>query len=133
MNIFFYKNKVVIRNINDDFDLLHILIKQINMNYYYSNNGLNEGCKYKLYYGEYKYIKDFYNLMVSCCKIYKYNAYKKRLLIIGNIIYDTMYSFFIYNKYHKIDNIKKYEYMIQNISSRKRFNCRDFYKIYSFI
>jgi len=112
----------------------------------------------KGYYFQYlnKYINLEYILSLdeSTCIVYKKNGYKylkykkdsyyqiiknedlikSREFNIIHIKYDIIYySYFIYIKYYNISNIKDYFYSIDTITSRKLFNCRDYYKIYSFI
>jgi hypothetical protein len=52
--------------------------------------------------------------------------------ILDTKIYTFIYLIFIYIKYFKYININKY-YNFTHISSKKKFNCCDYYKIYSFI
>ena len=64
--------------------------------------------------------------------IYKNFLYKKQMLNIKIIIYNILfYSYFICNKYYTNGNIKNYN--IISITSKKLFNSRDLYKIYSYI
>jgi len=72
----------------------------------------------------------------SSCLIYKNNKDKIRIFIQINPLYKLcLYSYFIYNKYYnKYNNSKYYHYLINDaINEKKLFNCRDFYKIFSFI
>jgi len=95
-------------------------------------------CSYILYYSNmYSYIKMFnmLNYFTYDCyyRINKNSLTKHRMLNTTTIIHDIIYSYFIYNKYYTYSDIKKYFTIQESITSKKRFNCRDFYKIYSYI
>ena len=82
------------------------------------------------FYNNYYYKRFCINC--SYYKIYKNFLCKKRLLNIKINIYDILYySYFIYNKYCSYLNEKGYN--IYTLTSKKIFNCRDYYKIYSYI
>jgi len=103
--------------------------------------GFYEGAQdYYLYYNNnYKYIKQFNKRYISDISgfynLYKNSLLKRRMLIKNNnIIYDIVYSYFIYNKYYNFSNRKEYYFNFNKlINSNKLFNCRDYYKIYSYI
>jgi len=60
----------------------------------------------------------------------KYREFTK----IPSTFYNTLYAFFIYNKYYNIyNNIKHYHMHDDSINYYKLFNCRDLYRIYSYI
>jgi len=158
IKVIFYKNKVIIHNIYNDYNYLHILIQQINMNYYYCiNTCLIKSFNYQLYYNkeDYNCIKYFDNIVEnSYYKLYKNFLYKIKFLFtntnnnlfnfkkgyleflytrysrLGNIFY----LYFIYKKYYVYYyNMKHYHNNLYCIPSKKKFNCRDLYKIFVFI
>ncbi len=86
------------------------------------------------------YNKNGYQYMCSPFNETYYNIFKnnylqkKRRLNIININYIIIYySYFIYIKYYSFSNIKVYININNSITSKKLFNCRDYYKIYSYI
>ena len=120
-----YQINIIIKNIYeymlDDIDKT-LEIKQINnKNYYYTK---------------------IFTLDINQVSIYiinKNNKEKIRNIIKFKKIYPLcLYSYFIYNKYYSRYNNKKKIYAnvfidIDTINEIKLFNCRDLYKIYSFI
>jgi len=135
MKIIFNKNKSLI-NINKFFQTkIGIIIN--NSEYFYCENYM---CCYQFFNKiNYKYLKCFSSTLNSYYKIEKSQIIKLRDINKIYISYNTFYSYFIYNKYFKYVNIKAYYlteislYIINNPSSAKKFNCRDYYKIHSFI
>jgi hypothetical protein len=87
-------------------------------------------------YINYTYGKFFDIICGSGYSIAKNNNKKVRKIIsLPSKFYNTLYAFFIYNKYYTIyKNFKNYN-IIDNsvIYSYKLFNCRDFYRIFTFI
>jgi hypothetical protein len=87
-------------------------------------------------YINYAYGKFFDIIRGSGYSIAKNNNKKVRKIIsLPSKFYNTLYAFFIYNKYYTIyKNFKNYN-IIDNrvIYSYKLFNCRDFYRIFTFI
>jgi hypothetical protein len=57
----------------------------------------------------------------------------RELMKINYTLYNTLYVFFIYTKYYTIFNGKKNYLFLIDIYSKKIFNCRDLYRIISFI
>ena len=108
------------------------IIKYNNVRYFY-NEHLD--CSFNLDSNNYcYYIKYFYTgIYFSFYRIYKNGLLKTNILYINRIKYNTFYSYFIYNKYYTILNRKEYSHNIKSINSKKLFNCRDLYKIYSYI
>ena len=66
--------------------------------------------------------------------IIKKNEIKNRIFMkIPSKCYNTLYAFFIYIKYYNIyDDIKVYN-TLETLCTYKLFNCRDLYRIISFI
>ena len=136
MQIFFINNNVVqtLNSFNDNNKYVVIVIHH-NIIYGYNDN-IN--CYYRLVYNNqnHKYIKFFNIYYDSGYQINKnkntFVYFKKRFFIIQSIIYNFFYSYFIYNKYYNYINTKDY-YNMKTINHLKLFNCRDYYKIYSFI
>ena len=81
------------------------------------------------------YTKFFDEICSSGYKLVKNNNKKFRNFIqIPSIFYNTLYAFFIYNKYYTIyKNFKKYNTLDRLIYSYKLFNSRDLYRIVAFI
>jgi len=150
--IYLYRNKIRIENINKYHNFADIIMEQTNMNYFnYFDNGYNNMLYYES--NSYKYVKNFYR-MLRIYKTYKYIKYDKnflhivgsyyelsknflykhRILNINKKLFDMLYSYFIYNKYYFYYYTEKtYHSKLYSISSKKTFNCRDFYKIVVFI
>jgi len=107
-----------------------LVLKYNNITYYYYVKG--GGCE--IYYNKgFIYNKDFFYLTnYSNFKLFKNYFYKCRMVRIKSIKYNIIYLFFIYNKYYTYGKVKTYDTM-RSISSKKIYNCRDFYKIYSYI
>jgi len=141
MSIIFDINKKIINIIDiSEYKIIYINVSiEYIINYIkYLYNSTSACCK-QIYYDrrDYKYIK-FFDLILesginikkdTICKIIVYNyIYKK---------YNTFYSYFIYNKYYTCTSIEKiyqeYQDIDSSINSFKLFNCRDYYKILSFI
>jgi hypothetical protein len=132
----------IIFNINRNYEIL-IEPNYNKINIFYveiHNNHISYGyydkiiCFYQLIYkdkNEYK--KYFYIYTFSFCDRVKNNISKKQYLNIQTRIYNTFYSYFIYNKYYTSANMKEYNHSIKSITSKKLFSCRDYYKIYSYI
>ncbi len=57
----------------------------------------------------------------------------RELMKINYTLYNTLYVFFIYTKYYTIFNGKKNYLFLKDIYSKKIFNCRDLYRIVTFI
>jgi len=81
------------------------------------------------------YMKDFY-LNGNCCYYTEKNT-SYRIINYNPVytIFNTFYTYFIYNTYCSYPTSNKYyeNFYISDINSYKLFNCRDYYKIYSFI
>jgi len=73
-------------------------------------------------------------LLNSRLKIHKdYHSrirYVKLLIKLNEVRY---YSYFIYNKYYKFLGKQYFVLNKSSMSSKKLFNCRDYYKIHSYI
>jgi len=137
--IFDSSNKRLIKNQiykKDD-----VMIMKYNNNIYtYTNNSysyekiFNEYNKYTKYFRPLLYSKSYYT-------IFKNNIRKSRYLNTPqDVLYNILYSYFIYNKYYSYVNIKDYHININiifiknnKVALSKKFNCRDYYKIHSFI
>jgi hypothetical protein len=109
--------------------------------------------KFILYYRSIKFIQkynnnaeyskcfSFFTLLscyrsAYCIKKNITNKSKTRNYVLINKLYNVynIYIYFIYNKYYNTYcKCKNYHYLCFSISDKKLFNCRDFYKIYSFI
>ena len=133
-------NKIFIKNYNKSYLVVELKLQNIHVKYNTYNFYRNLICSFRYYYNESSsyYSKSFYvdNNSFSYCKIYKHFPLQKKMLNIKIIIYDILfYSFFIYNKYYTIGYTIGYtkNYNIKSINSKKLFNCRDLYKIYSYI
>ena len=111
-----------------------------NKEYFYCGNYM---CGYQLFNpsSSHNYLKCFpiTRGSNSYCKIEKSQIIKLRDINKIHISpFYSFYSYFICNKYYKYLNIKEYYisgslYIINIPSSAKKFNCRDLYKIHSFI
>ena len=124
-----------------DKDKINIVIKnsyEYTLNYTYKSIEIMQ-IKNKHYY----YYKIF-NLASNRIHLSTYIINKKnkektrRIITLKNIYPICLYSYFIYNKYYSIYNTNKKFYepayaFIDIINKKKLFNCREFYKIYSFI
>jgi len=134
-------NKILIENYGGIDYLSELKIKNNNIRYcrHYFNNILffsisycyNEVCHYyKHFQIDYEFFSSYYTLYKNCLS-------KQRDLLIKIITYNIIfYSNFIYNKYYTNGNTKyyaKYYMIMESITSIKLFNCRDFYKIHSYI
>jgi len=56
--------------------------------------------------------------------------YVKLLIELNDVVY---YSYFIYNKYYKFVCKQYFVLNKSSMSSKKLFNCRDYYKLHSYI
>ena len=126
-----FKNKILIDNNKGYRDLKYF---NTNIGILYSYSRTTDSFIYIRYEKNgYQYTIGFYDSSYQIVKSTPYRL-KKRCLNIININYIIMYySYFIYIKYYSFSNIKVYFIINNSISSRKLFNCRDYYKIYSFI
>ena len=126
-----FKNKILIDN-NKRYSDLKYFNKNIGILYSYSRT--TDSFIYIRYEKNgYRYTIGFYYSYYQIVKS-TYYPLKKRSLNIININYIIMYySYFIYIKYYSFSNIKVYFNITNSITSRKLFNCRDYYKIYSYI
>jgi len=133
----------------------NINIKIKNISQYVLRNGINKSIgKIQLinsvyYYSKLININDInhdINHDINIIGISTYIKTKKYISKTRNIMNMTyiyplyIYSYFIYNKYYNIYNHTKYYktffilgYGNYKINETKIFNCRDLYKIYSFI
>jgi len=130
-------NKILIKNYSGIDYLSELKIKNNNIRYcrynyhsvlfFYINYCYNEEWHYnKRFLIDYEFFSSYYTLYKNC-------LLKHRDLLIKIITYNIIfYSFFIYNKYYTIGNTKYYRNM-KSITSIKLFNCRDVYKIHSYI
>jgi len=132
-------NKILIENYGGIDYLSELKIKNNNIRYCYCRHNYhsilffsvgyycNEKCHYyKRFLNDYEFFSSYYTLYKNC-------LFKQRDLIIKIITYNIIfYSYFIYNKYYTNGNTKHYMIM-KSITSIKLFNCRDFYKIHSYI
>ena len=131
---------IIIKNI---FNSMCINVKLNYLNYYYV---LKHSITKQINHTESGYMKQFYEPGIPFCfsRLNKKNSYKyiyfKFILFPNNIYY--IYLFFIYSKYFSFivnnddddNNIDFKQYSnINTIYSYKLFNCRDYYKIFSFI
>jgi hypothetical protein len=134
--IFSYKNNIEIsckkNEHKQDIYCIHIVL-YINYYTYYS-------CDKTIVYHILRYKSLQYNyficlgLLNSRLKIYKdYHSrirYVKLLIKLNEVRY---YSYFIYNKYYKFVSKQYFVLNKSSMSSKKLFNCRDYYKIHSYI
>jgi len=129
------KNKTLFKVEKTIANSIFYFIIKINHVKSYNYYGYDQ-CFYHLNYGNgYYYTKEFYKLD-SVCDFLKNSLLKRRFLDINYIIYDIVYSYFIYNKYYKFSkkNMNKLYFTFnKSITHLKLFNCRDYYKIYSYI
>jgi hypothetical protein len=113
---------------------LVIMFKKLNNIKYTFDGNLNKR-KY-LYYNDTS--PQYYNtydlsVTISYNKIYKNKCSKERYYTIIPVIMYTYYAYFIYSKYYNSFCSKNYLYNIKSISLNKIFNCRDLYRLISFI
>jgi len=128
-------NKIITRPSNMlDSVLDHIIIIKINSKVY----SCAEWSSNDFIYANYSDLNNVYVLTLYKKTYYiliKKNVYNKIIKrdCINNVLFIFMYSYFIYNKYYNFNVLlgKSYDYLI--IIDKKKFNCCDFYKIFSFI
>jgi len=90
-----------------------------------SNNIYNNYCNLDIFFN----IKYSSGLELKKKKVSKYREFMK----IPSKYYNTLYAFFIYTKYYIIYDDIKYYNKLYTIYTYKIFNCRDLYRIISFI
>jgi len=125
-------------------DAYKIIYKQIKINsiimYTFYDTNYYGNYSFEIYYKHnYRYSRFFQPLFSSYYEIHKKFIKKKRYLDINYKLlseYNIYYSYFIYNKYYTYDNIKQYYFTNDSHTKlilSKIINCRDYYRIYSFI
>jgi hypothetical protein len=130
----FYKNnlKITCDRISQRKQEIGVLITISNNSYYLCGECI---ASYIINYNSinsiYNYVIDI-GLFNSLLLIRKDEQSRSRILKLQIELNDVMYySYFIYNKYYTF--VDKNYFITNSISSKKLFNCRDYYKIYSYI
>ena len=137
-----YKNKFEINNSKIKYNQMRMIIKlHYNIEYNYSTN---KHFEKKIFHNSYSYI--YFNYVTSFNPIsnksyimlFKNDIYKSIYMYKLGILYDTIYSYFIYNKYYRSYTKLKYYNIFFDIKTVSKlnikiFNCRDLYKIILFI
>jgi hypothetical protein len=122
-----------------DIPMINIILKN---NYEYTLIDTTKSLEFTTIKNQNYYYTKIFNLninYVSSNIIHKNNKEKIRYIIKLSYIYSIcVYSYFIYNKYYSMYNNNKKFYInmftdIDTINEKKLFNCRNLYKIYSFI
>ena len=127
--------KIYDLNIGTKNTTLLIIITDDNVKYSYNDN---LSCNKFIYSNiDYEYMKYFHPIYGSESGYYICKNKRCKFIIYSNIynLFNTFYTYFIYNKYYNSKKIDKlYRHILcDSINSYKLFNCRDYYKILSFI
>ena len=137
MDINLFKNKIEIKKLSGYYYKNFIAIKiyiNLTLYRYYGILGSTKQILSILEDSSYSYSHNFNLCESSLNQLFKNENWKGKYFNNMKILYNMIYSYFIYNKYYTLCNYDKYYItFINNIYDYKIFNCRDFYKLYSFI
>ena len=131
INLSCNKKNIFIENETYNSETIQIIFKNSIFRGVYIYHGISSCCYAIETNSKYYYSKFFCLPNGSLYRLCKDYNFRVRILHIQNIIYNLFYSYFINNKYYN-SNVKTYSKML-SISYKKIFNCRDYYKIHSYI
>jgi len=129
--------QLMVKDYEKKYDKVYLVIMSKKLNnitrykfcgYLYNRIFLSYNSDKPYYYNSYDL-----TLNVSYNKIYKNKCSKERYYNFIPIKIYTYYSYFIYSKYYNSFCSKNYLYNMQMICLKKIFNCRDYYRLISFI
>ena len=127
----------MVKDYEKKYDDVYLVItsKKLNNITGYTFCGYLFNRKYLYYNDTSPHYYNTYDLTVGVYynKIYKNKYSKERHYKIIPIKIYTYYSYFIYSKYYNSYWGKNYLYNMQLICLKKIFNCRDYYRLISFI